>query len=235
LPERVVGLLGYRFEYGGNFAGATQFSLGYVGENRGFNPGAGINTSRITYRYAGDMNGDGVTDNDLIYVPTEAQMAQMVFDDIPASGSTPAFTADEQRAAFNAYIEQDAYLKTRRGQYAERNGVIFPMVHRFDLSVVQEFSLKTGKKRNRLQFRADILNFMNLLDSEAGLGNNVVNDRFLIFRGLTTDNQPRYQLARQTKVIDGQSKTVLIQDTFTKSRTQFDVWTAQFGIRYIFE
>ena len=58
---------------------------------------------------------------------------------------------------------------------------------RFDLSVVQEFSLKIGKKRNRIQFRADILNAMNLFDSEAGLGNNVVNDRMLIFRGVTAD------------------------------------------------
>ena len=105
------------------------------------------------------------------------------------------------------------------------------MINRFDFSVMQEFSIKIGKKRNRIQFRADILNVANLIDSEAGLGNNVVNDRMLIFRGVTADGQPRYQLARQT--VDGQS--VLIQDSFTKSRTQFDVWGAQFGIRYIFD
>jgi len=230
LPDRYVCLLGYRLEYGGTFAGATQISIGYVGEARGFNPSIGINTSRFSYSYAGDMNGDGVNDNDLIYVPTETEMSQMVFDDIVSGGNT-LFTADQQRTAFNEFIQQDEYLSTRRGKYAERNGSVFPMVHRFDVSVVQEFSLKIGKKRNRIQFRADILNFMNLLDSEAGLGNNVVNDRFLIFRGVTADGQPRYQLARQTK--DGQS--VLIQDTFTKSRTQFDVWAAQFGIRYIFD
>lgn len=230
LPNRWVGLLGYRIDYGGTFGGATQISLGYVGENRGFNPGIGINTSRFSYRYAGDMNGDGITDNDLIYVPTEGEMSQVLFDDIVSSGTT-LFTGDQQRAAFNAFIEQDDYLKTRRGQYADRNGALFPMINRFDFSVMQEFSIKIGKKRNRIQFRADILNVANLIDSEAGLGNNVVNDRMLIFRGVTADGQPRYQLARQT--VDGQS--VLIQDSFTKSRTQFDVWGAQFGIRYIFD
>ncbi|MEZ4963969.1 MAG: carboxypeptidase regulatory-like domain-containing protein [Saprospiraceae bacterium] len=230
LPDRLVGILGYRLEYGGKFGGATQFSLGYTGETRGFNPGIGINTSRFTYRIAGDMNGDGVNDNDLMYVPTETEMSQMLFDDITSGGNT-LFTADEQRAAFNAFINQDEYLSTRRGQYAERNGAIFPMLHRFDLSVVQEFSIKIGKKRNSIQFRADILNFFNLIDSESGLGNNLVNDRPLVYRGVTADGQPRYQLARQT--VDGQS--VLIRDSFTKSKTQFDVWTAQFGIRYTFE
>lgn len=230
LPDRLVGILGYRLEYGGTFGGATQLSIGYTGQAVGFNPGAGITTSRFSYRIAGDMNGDGVPDNDLIYVPTEAQLGQMLFDDITSGGNT-LFTGDQQRAAFNDFIKQDAYLSTRRGQYAERNGAIFPMLHRFDLSVVQEFSLKIGKKRNAIQFRADILNFVNLLDAEAGLGNNIVNDRPLIYRGVTADGQPRYQLARQT--VDGQS--VLIQDSFVKSRTQFDVWTAQFGIRYTFE
>ncbi len=230
LPERLVGLLGYRLEYGGDFAGATSLSIGYVGENRGFNPDIAITTSRFSYAYAGDMNGDGVTNNDLIFVPTEGQISEMIFEDIVSGGNT-LFTADQQRAALNAYIQQDDYLSTRRGQYAERNGAIFPMIHRFDLSAVQEFSLKIGKKRNRLQFRADILNFMNLIDSEAGLGNNIVNQRFLVSRGTNTDGIPKFQLARQTK--DGQS--VLIQDTFVKSRTQFDVWAVQFGLRYIFE
>lgn len=231
IPNRLVGVLGYRLEYGGQFGGATQISLGYVGETRGFNASAGINTSRFSYSIAGDMNGDGVNDNDLLYVPTSDQLGQMLFDDIKDAQGNVLFTGDQQRTAFNAFIEQDKYLSTRRGQYAERNGVLFPMLHRFDLSVVQEFFIKIGKKRNTLQFRADILNVANLFDSEAGLGNNYVSDRPLSFRGVTADGQPRYQLARQTK--NGQS--VLIQDSFVKSRTQFDVWAAQFGIRYIFE
>ena len=231
LPDRTVGVLGYRLEYGGQFGGATQISIGYVGENRGFNASAGFNTSRFSYSIAGDMNGDGVSDNDLLFVPDQTQLSQMLFDDIKDAQNNVLFTGDQQRAAFNAFIEQDDYLSTRRGQYAERNGVLFPKLDRFDLSVVQEFYIKIGKKRNAIQFRADILNVVNLLDSEAGLGNNYVNDRPLSYRGVTADGQPRYQLARQTK--DGQS--VLIQDTFVKSRTQFDVWAAQFGIRYTFE
>lgn len=228
LPDRLVGLLGYRLEYGGTFGGATQLSIGYVGENRGFNPDISITTSRYSYAYAGDMNGDGVPNNDLMFVPTDEQVDQMIFDDVTSGGNT-LFTAAQQRDALKKFLSQDDYLSSRRGQYAERNGAIFPMLHRFDLSVVQEFSLKVGKKRNRLQFRADILNFMNLFDPEAGLGNNIVNQRFLSFRGVTNDGQPRFQLARIN------NNQELIKETFSKSRTQFDVWNAQFGVRYIFE
>jgi hypothetical protein len=224
-PGRTVGLLGYRFEYGGDFGGATGFTLGYVGEHRGFN--GGINSARFGYIVSGDMNGDRVQNNDLLFVPEKA--SDLIFD--PLTVGTKTYTADEQAAAFDAFIEQDEYLRTRRGQYAERNGVIFPLVHRFDLSVTQEFFIKVGGKRNTIQLRADILNAANLLNSEWGLGNNFVNDRPLASAGTTADGVPKFKMATQ-KFADG--TTGLLRDSFVKSKTQFDVWTAQFGIRYIF-
>ena len=218
-------MLGYRFEYGGDFGGATAFTLGYVGEHRGFN--GGINSARFGYIVSGDMNGDRVQNNDLLFVPEKA--SDLIFD--PLTVGTKTYTADEQAAAFDAFIEQDEYLRTRRGQYAERNGVIFPLVHRFDLSVTQEFFIKVGGKRNTIQLRADILNAANLLNSEWGLGNNFVNDRPLASAGTTADGVPKFKMATQ-KFADG--TTGLLRDSFVKSKTQFDVWTAQFGIRYIF-
>jgi hypothetical protein len=232
-PGRTVGLLGYRFEYGGNFGGATAITLGYVGERRGFN--GNINSARFSYYYSGDMNGDRVNNNDLPFIPNSA--SELSFRDLTvtykdASGAnvTRVFTGAEQAAALDAFIEQDDYLKTRRGQYAERNGVLFPILHRFDLSVTQEFFLKVGGKRNTIQFRADILNAANLLNSEWGLGNNFVTDRPLTFAGVTAAGVPEYRMATQT--INGVPE--LLRNSFVKSKTQFDVWVAQFGIRYIF-
>ncbi len=224
-PGRTVGLLGYRFEYGGDFAGATAITLGYVGERRGFS--GNINTARFSYSYAGDMNGDKVSNNDLIYVPNSA--SELTFDPLVVGSVT--YTAAEQAAAFDAFIEQNDYLKSRRGQYAERNGILFPILHRFDVSVTQEFSIKVGGKRNTIQFRADILNAANLINNEWGLGNNFVTDRPLTSVGTTTDGVPKYKLATQ-KLADG--STVLLRNSFVKSKTQFDTWAAQFGIRYIF-
>jgi hypothetical protein len=232
-PGRTVGLLGYRLEYGGDFGGATAFTLGYVGERRGFN--GNINSARLSYVYAGDMNGDRVSNNDLLFVPNSA--SELNFRDLTvsykdAAGVTQSrtFNATEQAAAFDAFIEQSDYLRERRGQYAERNGILFPILHRFDLSVTQEFFIKVGGKRNTIQLRADILNAANLINSEWGLGNNFTTDRPLSAAGTTTDGVPQFRMATQT--INGVPE--LLRDSFVKSKTQFDVWVAQFGIRYIF-
>jgi hypothetical protein len=232
-PGRTVGLLGYRFEYGGDFGGATAFTLGYVGERRGFN--GNINSARFSYAYAGDMNGDRVSNNDLLYVPNSA--SELNFRDLTVNyrdangvNQTRTFTPAEQAAAFDAFIEQSDYLRDRRGQYAERNGILFPILHRFDISVTQEFYIKVGGKRNTIQLRADILNAANLLNSEWGLGNNFTTDRPLAAAGTTPDGVPQFRMATQT--INGVPE--LLRDSFVKSKTQFDVWVAQFGIRYIF-
>ncbi len=49
-PNRLVGVLGYRLEYGKKGGGATSFTLGYIG-NQG-NP--------YSYTSSGDMNGDRI-------------------------------------------------------------------------------------------------------------------------------------------------------------------------------
>lgn len=62
-PNRLVGVIGYRIEYGkGMIGGATSINLGYIGEQAG----------PFTYTYSGDMNGDRVNGNDLLYVPNSA-------------------------------------------------------------------------------------------------------------------------------------------------------------------
>ncbi|MDO8369037.1 MAG: carboxypeptidase regulatory-like domain-containing protein [Saprospiraceae bacterium] len=232
-PGRTVGLLGYRFEYGGDFGGATAITVGYVGERRGFT--GNINAARFSYSYAGDMNGDRVFNNDLLFVPNNASELNfrdltVNYKDAAGASQTKTFTGAEQATAFEAFIKQDDYLSGRRGQYAERNGVLFPILHRFDVSVTQEFYLKIGGKRNTIQFRADILNAANLLNSEWGLGNNFVSDRPLSAAGTTADGVPQFRMATQTI----NNEPVLIRESFVKSKTQFDVWVAQFGIRYIF-
>ena len=66
----------------------------------------------------------------------------MNFQTFTSGGAT--FTAAEQAAAWDAYISQDAYLSKHRGQYAERNGVLLPMVCRLDFSVAQDLFKNIG-------------------------------------------------------------------------------------------
>ena len=74
-----------------------------------------------SYIFAGDMNGDTRRGNDLIYIPRDkSEMNFAAFT--PTTGMARSlFTADEQAAAWDAYIQQDPYLSEHRGEYAERN------------------------------------------------------------------------------------------------------------------
>ena len=103
--------------------------------------------------YNGDVNGDGQTSNDLIYVPTG------VNDQIASKYITPA-----NFIAFNNYVEQNKFLRRYRGQIAPRNGGRDPWINRLDL----HFSQRIPVKWVWAEFTADILNFTNMLDDNWG-------------------------------------------------------------------
>jgi hypothetical protein len=218
VKNRFVGLLGYRIEYGSKYGGATTITLGYVGQQS--NP--------YSYIAAGDLNGDRVNNNDLIFVPMKG--SDIKFASLTAGGRT--YTEAEQQEAFDKFINQDKYLSTRRGQYAERNGGLLPYLHRFDLSVAQDIFVNIGGKRNTFQIRADILNFGNMVDNKFGVSQRATAPQILNFvsRDAVT-NVPTFRLATQ-RLTDG--STVLAKDSYQYNSSVFDVWSAQLGIRYIF-
>ncbi len=240
-PHRIVGVLGYKIEYGKNVGAATSFNIGYIGEQSGAQ----------SYTYSGDMNGDRIQQNDLLFVPNKATDLKFVpieqtvgaIPGVTGSGSTQVlYTAAEQQIAFDKYIDQDPYLSTRRGKYAERNALTLPMLHRLDLSVTQDFYIKIKGKKNSFQFRADILNFGNLLNPNWGVSQRFTSRNILIARGNSNipvgqnaavlgTNAPTYQLQFQNNP-DGTRN--LAVDTFQKNSSVGDVWSAQFTLRYTF-
>jgi hypothetical protein len=122
--------------------------------------------TNVSYVFSGDMNGDGFSNNDLIYIPKNT--SEMNFLDLTVAGRV--FTASEQAQAFEAYIQQDKYLSKHRGQYAERNGLFLPIVRRMDLSVSQEIFGRVKGSRHSGQVRLDVTNFGNLLNHNWGVG-----------------------------------------------------------------
>lgn len=192
-----------------------------------------------SYIYSNDLNGDGAT-NDLLYVPantSEMNFAPILqtsgtFGGVPCSTGTPCtvFTPAQQVTAWEAYINQDPYLRTRRGQYAERNGVELPELVRMDLSFVQDISRTFAGKPNSLQLRLDILNFTNMINSDWGLAQVLVSNSPLASASpLTTGPTANY--ARHTmRVVNGQ----LINRSFQKTASENDVWRLQLGLRYTF-
>jgi hypothetical protein len=217
LPHRFVGLIGYRKEYGGKFGGATSVTLGYVGAKS--NP--------FSYFVAGDLNGDRVRDNELVYVPKSATEIKFA----PLTVGTRVYTEAEQQSAFDAFINQDPHLSKRRGQYAERNAITLPFLHRFDFSVTQDFYVKVKEQKNTFQLRFDILNAGNLLNNKWGVSQRAAAPALLNFVSYNVAGEPTYRLSTQRNP-DG--STILARDTYQRNSSVFDVWTAQLGVRYIF-
>lgn len=213
-PHRVIASLSYTAEYARNFA--TSISLFYTGQRNG----------SYTYLVDGDLNNDGYK-YDLMYVP--ATRDELNFQDLNAKDGT-VFTADEQRDAFWAFVEQDPYLNKRKGKYAETNGAYQPWYHRFDLRIVQDFRVKAGKTTNTLQLSMDILNIGNLLNSAWGVAKTATANKLLQYKGLNDKNEPIYTMTTLTE--DG--TTLLPYRSFAPNRIVNNCWQVQFGIRYIF-
>jgi hypothetical protein len=225
-PHRIVGVLGYKIDYGRKLGGATSINLGYIGEQ----------SSPFSYTYSGNVNGDGINGNDLLYIPNKASDLRFVDITQNVGGSTLVlYTAAQQEAAFDAYINQDSYLSTKRGQYVDRNASVLPMLHKIDLSITQDVYIKIGGKKNSFQFRADILNFTNLLNRDWGVTQraSVASNLLVVSQAPSSSNNyiPGYQMGFQT---DEQGKRYLAKETFQKNASITDVWQAQFTIRYTF-
>jgi hypothetical protein len=183
-----------------------------------------------------DRNGNSAESNDLIYVPTDLADWQRVAVPFTASGVT--YSVTDQWAALDKYIENDKYLRTRRGQFAERNGAVLPFSHVVDARIQQDFILKTGKIANKLSVIFDVFNFTNLLNRKWGrIYRTPGVDQFTLLTVENTNYSPT--------LVNGQLKPNISYRNIT-NRTAADVldlqagaynstrWRGQLTIRYSF-
>lgn len=175
-----------------------------------------------SYSFSGDMNNDGTAGNDLLYI--HRNTGEMNFLSLTTGGRT--FTPAEQAAAWDAYIAQDAYLSSRRGQYAERNGVFLPFTKRADLSVTQDLFRDIGGKRHALQFRADIQNVGNLINKNWGVSQRLVSNQPLIVGAVSAAGAAQYTL----RVVNGQ----LMSKSYENNAGIGDVYQVMFSLKYSF-
>jgi len=218
-PHRVVAYGTYRKEYAKHFATAISFIFEAAP--------AGVGS----YTYNGDMNNDGTlnNNNDLIYIPKNKTDIVLVQNDV-----TDTRTTDEIWTQLNNYIMQDKYLRSHRGKYAERNGVVFPFFKQLDVNIAQEFMF--GKHTVRLSL--DIINVGNLINSHwgtykilsAGTLNIPYNASILSYQGTDQEGRPKFSFP----YLDPVNKIPLTQ-SFTDDLSIFSRWQMQFGIRYMFD
>jgi hypothetical protein len=218
VPSRVIASVSYRKEYLKHLG--TTISLFYEGSSAG----------RFSYTYSADFNRDGQF-NDLIYVPRDG--SEIDFLPLTVGTGTSAVTYDDaqQDQMLMDYIEQDDYLKTRKGQYAERNGAKFPWRNQVDLKFIQDIFTNLGGKRNTLQFTIDIFNFGNLLNKEWGIVKSLNNSALLVPANVTAltpggTTRPTFRL----NTFGGQPVT----ETFRDNNSIASTYYMQFGLRYIF-
>ncbi len=214
VPDRVVGTFSYRKEFFKTLG--TTVSIVYEGGSQG----------RYSYTYSSDFNRDG-TNFDLIYIPKNASEIDFVAYASPVNGIN--YTPQQQSDLFFAYIEQDKYLRSRKGQYAERNGAKMPWRSQWDVKILQDVFTNIGKNRNTIQFSIDIFNFANLLNSKWGELKTVNAPSILTPVTLPTvgsATRPTFRLALD--------RGVPVTATYRDNVSVFSTYSMQFGFRYIF-
>ena len=187
--------------------------------------------NNASYVFNNDMNGDGFSGNDLIYVPRNA--SEMNFVQFTHTNGR-VFTVAEQVAAFEAYISQDPYLSKNRGGYAERGGVFLPMFNRMDFSLIQDVFRNIGGKRNAGQFRLDVTNFGNLVNHKWGVSQRLqvattaANGAQLLTNAAldAATGAVNYRLA----VVNNE----LVTKSFQTATGLADVYQVMFSFRYSF-
>ena len=236
--SRIIGALSYRKEYAGFMA--TTVSLFYNGQSG----------EPFSYVY---RNGDALLGEDnqdyeraLIYVPAsatdvvlgETQQVGVDAQGEPVFGAV-AFGEEAQQMAYarlNKFIENDEYLSTRRGQYAEQNRSRAPFSSVFDLKLLQDFYITTADGRNHtLQLSLDVFNVSNLVGN--WLGQNW-GQRYFVGSG---DNRYTFELL-QFEGFEEDTRRPIFSfndpgepwDVDQRANIEGSRWAAQVGVRYSF-
>jgi hypothetical protein len=117
----------------------------------------------------GDINNDGTGSNDLMYVPTDAEISVMQFDPAYKDAAGNIQSPAVQQAALKSFIAQDEYLASRRGQYTEKYAGETPGSASWMCGYYRILISLVAPKKEQVQFSIDIQNFGNMLNSKWGV------------------------------------------------------------------
>ncbi len=118
---------------------------------------------------SGDLNGDGFTGNDLVYVPKSTTDSNQVFL-VPLGTTTTATEA----AALQKFIAGNKCLSSQAGTIMQRNSCVAPWIHEIDVSLRQSLAgLGIGSALNthrldNVTVQLDVFNLANLINSGWG-------------------------------------------------------------------
>ncbi|MBL7828752.1 MAG: TonB-dependent receptor [Saprospiraceae bacterium] len=203
--HRIVGAFSRKFSYGGAEDNQFGTTIGLF-----FQVAQG---GRFSYTYTGDINNDGSGNNDLMYIPTDAEIDQMQFAGADAAG---------QRQGLKNFIAQDDYLSDNRGTVVEKYGILSPWYNNLDIRILQDLNHKAGSRMNTLQLSFDLLNAGNLISNSWGV------------RRIPSTTQPLGVSVDSATGIPTYSFDANIKDTFVQDFSLLSRWQLQVGLRYSF-
>lgn len=215
--HRITGNAIYTHVWSDNWA--SHFGLFFeIAEGNRF---AGAGGNRYSFIYAGDVNGDGYS-NDLIYIPRD-QNDIILVPYVDGGGNT--VSSSQQWSALNAFIEQDDYLKEHRGEIAERFGAVNPWWWNIDFRFMQDFAFLLSGTRHTFQLSVDILNLPNLLNSDWGVRKiaSAAATSPIELAGFNQNGEPTFNFK-------GSAKETYVDDPSVNSR-----WQIQVGLRYFLQ
>lgn len=207
-PNRIVAELAYDTRVFSRH-NTTRFSFLYIGGDQG----------RYSYTYSGSFgDGSGVR---LMYVPRNFAEAQLI--NIVDGDNNVVRTAQEQWEALDAFIAQDPYLSSKRGEITERNGAKLPWIHRIDFRISQDINV--FRNQHKIQLTFDVLNLGNLLNNEWGVTKSPVQNNPMVYRGADANGNARFTVANE--IVSG-------AESFRQNININNTWSAQVGVRYLF-
>lgn len=172
--------------------------------------------------FSGDANGDGISYQDPVYIPTAN-------DPIVSYGKASSQLVQQ----FQDYLASDKYLSKHRGQIAGRNADRYAWVNQLDMSFSQE--IPGLFKGNKGVLRLDVYNFLNLLDKNWGQTvNGQYNTRSLAgYRGVNAQGQYVYSLPTDNSG-NYQPDQLIRYDAGSNPTRVVSRWSAMLTLRYTF-
>jgi Carboxypeptidase regulatory-like domain len=221
-PHRIIAFATYKVAYGKNFA----TTVGAIFEAAP----AGVGS----YTYGGDLNGDGNSGNDLIYIPRNQSQINLVkagSGGLGTGASTDPRTPAQIWNQLNNFITQDHYLQSHRGHYVQANAVTFPYFKHLDLNLTQDVYMDTKHAgRHTIRLTVDLINAGNFLNKYWGLAKQQTTSSPLTFEGMAADGKtPSFSFP----YADPTNQVPLV-NSYSNNTSIFSRWQAQFGIRYLF-
>lgn len=197
------------------FVGSYQTRIGVFYEGREGRP--------YSWTFNNDMNGDGVSGNDLLYVPQAPGSGEVLFR-LP--GQSVAASGAAAEAKFWSVVENDKTLNGIRGTTASRNNATSTFYNSFDVRLSQE--VPGFFKGHKGVISLDILNFGNLLNKKWG------HIEEMGFSDGSGGNVRRWVNYAGT---EGGKMVYSVNDPFdltTKNNRGESAWAAQVTVRYTF-